>query len=105
MAAFGVRGRSGHVLTSLDALSWKVARLHHTPRGSLIVTALKNGRIAALELPTPRPDEPHPVWMNRLSELLSACAYDPTDTAPPVLMRIVSEELADLMPQLSAAIR
>jgi hypothetical protein len=90
---------TGQILSLLTDLCWTVVRLHASPRGGVIVTALKNGRIATLELTLPRPGEPHRAWVERLDGMLASSAYDPTDTAPPVLTVAVSDDVVDLVPQ------
>lgn len=91
--------RDGSVLGSLHGLSWTVTRLHQSPRGSLIVTALRHGRVASAELPERAVEEPATTWLARLEELLCRNAYDPTDSAPPLLVFAVSDELAELVPR------
>lgn len=88
----------GYILSWLADLSWKVVRLHYSPRGGLIVTALKNGRVATVELPRAIPREAHVAWMNGLDSLFARAAYDPTDTTPPVLTLALSDDLAELVP-------
>jgi len=95
----GARRQSSGVLGSLRGLSWTVTRLHHSPRGSWIVTALRHGRVASAELPERCSEEPSATWLARLEHVLAQNAYDPTDSAPPLLVFAISEELAELVPR------
>jgi hypothetical protein len=87
-----------NVLGSLGVLAWTVTRFHRSPRGSVIVTALKNGCVSNAELPEPIDDEPLDDWLARLEAVLSRHAYDPADTEPPLLVCPLPNELVELVP-------
>ncbi len=89
---------ASRVLRSLAHLCWKVVRFHSSPRGGLIVTATKNGLLAALELPLPNLAEAEEACVARLEALLVHSAYDPTDATPPVLVVTLPGDLADVVP-------
>ena len=90
--------KCGHVLGLLGRLCWTVTRVHETPRGSLIVTAVRQGRIASAELPERAAEEPSVAWLARLEHALCENAYDPAASEPPLVVLPVSEELAELVP-------
>ena len=96
-ARSGRRSRTEDVLGCLRRLSWKVTRLHRSPRGSLIVTALRHGRVTSVELPEPCEREPALAWLARLDAALCRNAYDPADSPPPLMVLALSEELAELV--------
>lgn len=94
-----VKGREKRLLAQLATLDWKVVRLHHSPRGGVIVTAVKNGRVAALELPSLDSEPPVGGWDEALESCLRDAAYDPIDTGPPFLVVALPNELAELVPR------
>lgn len=84
-------------LPARTCLVWQVSRLHRTPRGSWILTAFYEGRIATVEVPERLETETEAAWVDRLEQLLAESAYDPSDGVSPVLLRVISSELADLI--------
>lgn len=87
-----------NALGSLRRLAWTVTRLHESPRGSFIVTALRRGRVSSAELPQRRDEEPAVAWLERVEAALCRNAYDPTDSAPPLVVLRLSDDFAELVP-------